>query len=196
VTRLVLCRHAAAGNTVEAQDLAVALAGIPFSAVYTSPLARARETAEAVAAVHGLVPIEVADLREIEFGDVEGLEFDRYPAQLQAELLSEPLSVRFPGGETYGKLRARVCRALDDVVERHAGESVLVVTHAGSIRAALAAWLGIAGEAIFRIDQRTASVTIVDWVDDVPLVRLVNGATTRTLELSPSPARSARVGPR
>jgi len=175
VTRLVLCRHAAAGNTVETQDLAVALAGIPFAAVYTSPLARAVETARAIAVTHGLVPIEVADLREIEFGDVEGLEFERYPPQLQTELLHEPLSVRFPGGETYGELRMRVCRALDEVVTRHSDESVLVVTHAGSIRAALAAWLGIAGEAIFRIDQRTASVNVVDWVEGTPIVRLLNG---------------------
>jgi broad specificity phosphatase PhoE len=157
------------------QDLAVALAGIPFAAVYTSPLARAVETARAIAVTHGLVPIEVADLREIEFGGVEGLEFDQYPPQLQTELLKEPLSVRFPGGETYGELRMRVCRALDEVVGWHSGESVLIVTHAGSIRAALAAWLGIAGEAIFRIDQRTASVNVVDWVEGTPIVRLLNG---------------------
>jgi alpha-ribazole phosphatase len=175
VTRLVLCRHAAAGNTAEAQDLAVALAGIPFASVYTSPLARAVETAQAIAVTHGLVPIEVADLREIEFGDVEGLEFDRYPPQLQTELLNDPLSVRFPGGETYGELRMRVCRALDEVVRRHSDESVLIVTHAGSIRVALAAWLGIASEAIFRIDQRTASVNVVDWVEGTPIVRLLNG---------------------
>jgi alpha-ribazole phosphatase len=175
VTRLVLCRHAAAGNTAEAQDLAVALAGIPFASVYTSPLARAVETAQAIAVTHGLVPIEVADLREIEFGDVEGLEFDQYPPQLQTELLKEPLSVRFPGGETYGELRMRVCRALDEVVRRHSDESVLIVTHAGSIRVALAAWLGIASEAIFRIDQRTASVNVVDWVEGTPIVRLLNG---------------------
>ncbi len=175
MTRLVLCRHAAAGNTVEARDLAVALGGVPFAAVYTSPLERAVETARAVAMTHGLVPVEVADLREIEFGDVEGLEFERYPPELQTELLKEPLSVRFPGGETYGELRMRVCRALDDVVKRHSDESVLIVTHAGSIRAALAAWLGITGEAIFRIDQRTASVNVVDWVEGTPIVRLLNG---------------------
>jgi broad specificity phosphatase PhoE len=175
LTRLILCRHAAAGSTAETQDLAVALAGVPFAAVYTSPAERAVETARTVAAAHGLVPIEVADLREIEFGDVEGLEFDRYPPQLQTELLNDPLSVRFPGGETFGELRLRVCRALDDVVTRHTGEPVLIVTHAGSIRAALAAWLGIEGDAIFRIDQRTASVNVVDWVEGTPIVRLLNG---------------------
>jgi broad specificity phosphatase PhoE len=49
------------------------------------------------------------------------------------------------------------------------------VSHAGSIRAALADWLGIAGDGVFRIDQRTASVNVVDWVDGTPIVRLLNG---------------------
>jgi broad specificity phosphatase PhoE len=175
VTRLILCRHAKAGNAVEAQELAVALSAVPLAAVYTSPLARARETAEPVAAVHGLVPIEATDLREIELGEAEGLEFDRYPPELQAGLLDEPLSVRFPGGESYDDLRVRVSRVLDDIVARHTGESILAVTHAGSIRAALAGWLDIASNAIFRIDQRTASVNVVDWIEGAPVVRLLNG---------------------
>jgi broad specificity phosphatase PhoE len=175
VTRLVLCRHAEAGNAEEANELGAALAPVPFKAVYTSPLERALATSRAVALRHGLDPVEVADLREIDFGDVEGLQFDQLPAGLQAGLLGEPMTVRFPGGETYGELRDRVCGALADIVERHAGETVAIVTHAGSIRAALTAWLGIEGEAIFRIDQRTASVNIVDWLHGVPIVRLVNG---------------------
>jgi broad specificity phosphatase PhoE len=175
VTRVILCRHAEEGNRAQVRDLAAALATVPLEAVYTSPLARARTTAEAVAREHGLAPIEVDGLREIELGDVEGLAFDEFPPELQRELLSRPLSVRFPGGETYGELRGRVCRALADVVAAHHDRTVAVVTHAGSIRAALSAWLGIADEAIFRIDQRTASVNVVDWLEGVPLVRLVNG---------------------
>jgi broad specificity phosphatase PhoE len=175
MTRLVLCRHAEAENADEANELGAALASVPFKAVYTSPLERALATSRAVAVRHGLDPVEVADLREIDFGDVEGLEFDQLSAELQAGLLGEPLTVRFPGGETYGELRERVCRALVEIVGLHAGETVAIVTHAGSIRAALGAWLGIDGEAIFRIDQRTASVNIVDWLDGVPIVRLVNG---------------------
>ncbi|MEN3312608.1 MAG: hypothetical protein V7645_1937 [Actinomycetota bacterium] len=175
MTRLVLCRHAEAGNEDEASELGAVLASVPLRAVYTSPLERALATSRAVAAPHGLVPVEVADLREIDFGDVEGVQFEQLSAGLQAGLLGEPLTVRFPGGETYGELRERVCRALADIVERHAGETVAIVTHAGSIRAALATWLGVEGEAIFRIDQRTASVNIVDWLHGSPIVRLVNG---------------------
>jgi broad specificity phosphatase PhoE len=175
MTRLVLCRHAEAGNREQARDLAEALLSCPFAAVYTSPLARALETARAVAEVHRLTPLEVDDLREIDFGDVEGLGFDDLPRELRSGLLQEPTKVRFPGGETFDELRERVCEAIDRIVANHRSETVGVVTHAGSIRAALAEWLRMADDAIFRIDQRHAAVNVVDWLDGVPLVRLVNG---------------------
>jgi alpha-ribazole phosphatase len=175
VTRLVLCRHAEEGNAAQAGELAAALADLPLEAVYTSPLRRAVLTAEAVAAVHQLDPIEVVDLREIEFGEVDGLAFDQYPTELQTDLLSRPLSVRFPGGETYAELRDRVCRSLEQIATAHDDQVVAVVTHAGPIRAALSEWLGVSNEALFRIDQRPASVNVVDWLESVPLIRLVNG---------------------
>jgi broad specificity phosphatase PhoE len=175
MTRVVLCRHAEAGEAAQARALAGALLACPLVAVYTSPLRRAVETALVVADPHGLDPIEVEDLREIDFGDVKGLGFDDLPPELQTGLLQDPTTVRFPGGETYRELRARVCAAIDRIVADHRGETVGVVTHAGAIRAALADWLRIADEAIFRIDQRHGSVNVIDWVDGVPLVRLVNG---------------------
>jgi broad specificity phosphatase PhoE len=101
MTRLVLCRHAEPANAEQARVLADALKGIPLTAVYTSPLSRAVETAAAIADAHDLVPIQVTDLREIDFGEVDGLEFDALPAELQAGLLRDPMRVRFPGGETY-----------------------------------------------------------------------------------------------
>jgi broad specificity phosphatase PhoE len=175
VTTLTLCRHAEAGNADQARKLADALSKLKVDAVYTSPLERAVATARAVARPHGLSPLEVNDLREIEFGDADSLEFDELPVELRHGLLREPAKVRFPGGETYGELQQRVCAALDLIVSTHPHATVLVVSHAGSIRAALARWLMMNDEAIFRLDQRHASVNVVDWFDGVPLVRLVNG---------------------
>ena len=177
MTRLVLCRHAEAGNRDQVRTLADELAHLPFEAVYTSPLERAVETARAIAAAHGLAPVEVEALREIDFGSVDGLGFDDFPVELQAGLLHRPLTVRFPGGEIYEELRERVSRALEEIVVSHPCAVVAVVTHAGSIRAALATWLGIADEAIFRIDQGHAAVNVIDWIDGAPLVRLMNGKT-------------------
>jgi broad specificity phosphatase PhoE len=175
VTTLFLCRHAAAADAEQRLALAGRLSTPRVAAVYTSPLVRAVKTARAVARVHQLAPIEVAALREIDLGEVNGLEFDEFPSELQQGLLHEPWQVRFPGGETYAELQLRVCAAVDRIVAAHPGERVVVISHAGSIRAALARWLMMDDDAIFRIDQRHASLNVVDWFDGVPLVRLVNG---------------------
>jgi broad specificity phosphatase PhoE len=173
--RLVLCRHAAAGDRGQAGRLAVALADLSLAAVYTSPLERASVTAEAVAARHGLAPLVLDDLREIELGEVDGLQFDEYPAELQEALLNAPGAVQFPGGESYEQLRRRVVGALGRIAAQHGGETVVAVSHAGAIRAALATWLSVPPDASFRLDQSFASVNVVDVVDGMPLVRLVNG---------------------
>ena len=177
MTRLVLCRHAEAGNAGQAAALADELSGLTFAAVYTSPLVRALETARAVAARHGLAALEVDELREIDFGQVDGLAFEELPAELREGLLHSPAKVRFPGGETYGELQRRVCDALDGLVAAHPEDTIDVVSHAGSIRAALARWLMMDDEAIFRIQQDYGAVNVVDWTGGVPLIRLVNSAT-------------------
>ena len=122
--RLVLCRHAEAGNSAQAERLARTLAHMPLTAIYTSPLARAADTARRVAARHDLRPVVVPDLREIEFGEVEGVQFDDYPAELKTALLNAPASASFPGGESYEALRTRVVAALAELVARHDGETV------------------------------------------------------------------------
>jgi broad specificity phosphatase PhoE len=176
MTRLVVCRHIDPAEPATAEALAHVLRPLPFAAVYTSPLARAHDTALAVAREHELTPAVVEDLREIDLGEVEGRPFDEYPDELQAALLRTPAEACFPGGETFTELRQRVCAAVNEITERHPDATVAVITHAGPIRALLAAWLRIDGDAVFRLDQRYGAVNVVDWVDGVPLVRLVNGA--------------------
>jgi broad specificity phosphatase PhoE len=88
--------------------------------------------------------------------------------------METPTRVRFPGGESYSDLRLRALRALDRIRALH--ESSLVVTHGGIIRAALAEWLGMPDEAIFRLDMSYCGTTIVDWVEETPIVRLMNYA--------------------
>jgi broad specificity phosphatase PhoE len=172
--RLVLCRHAPAADVAAAVALAHALRALPVAAVYSSPLDRARTTAEQIATIHRLKPVVVDDLREIDFGEVEGLGFDDLPPDLQRGLLENPTRVRFPGGETYAELRDRVVAAFADVTAHHEGETVVAVSHAGAIRAALAAWLLIPDEAVFRLDQRDAAVNVIEWHEGTPLIRVVN----------------------
>jgi broad specificity phosphatase PhoE len=184
VTRLVVCRHADPTGPEGALALSQVLLPLRLSVVYASPLTRARETAQVIAEPRGLTPILVGDLREIEVGEVDGLAFDDYPAELQDGLLRAPERVRFPGGESYADMRGRVTRAVRGIVARHPGATVGVVTHAGPLRALLGNWLEMRDEAVFRLDQGYGAINIVDWTDGVPFVRLVNGPWPLGYDLS------------
>ena len=144
----------------------------PADVVWTSPRLRARETAMAISPE----PLVDDDLRELDFGEFEGRTFDEIAAsepEIYRAWMETPTRVRFPGGESYADLKARVVPSLERIWGEHA--SSIVVTHGGVIRAALAAWLDIPDEAIFRIDLGYGGVTIVDRVEGTPIVRIVNG---------------------
>ena len=159
-----------------AARLARTLEGVPFDAVYASPRTRARETAAPLAAVRELEVIVDDDLRELDFGSFEGRTYDEIersePALFRA-WMETPTAVRFPGGEGYTDLRVRVTRALDAIRRLHG--SALVVTHGGVIRAGLATWLELPEHAIFRLEQSYCGVTVVEWIEETPLLRLLNG---------------------
>lgn len=129
----------------QAAALAHTLGGEGLTAVYTSPLRRASETAAIVAARLGLDVRPLEALREIHVGDWEGLTFgevrDRYPESASADWRSG-----WPGGETYDELAARVLPALVGLADEHPNERILAVTHAGPVRAALAAAMGLSNE--------------------------------------------------
>lgn len=164
---LLLCRHTA--PDADPEELAHRVREHAPDAVYTSPLERARRTAAAIG------PAVVVDerLREIDFGEVAGLGFDELPPDLQTALLTEPTRTRFPGGETYPELRDRIVAALDEIAARHGVAAV--VSHAGPIRAALATYLLMDERALWRIDQSLGALNVVEFVEGVPLVRLLNG---------------------
>jgi broad specificity phosphatase PhoE len=126
----------------QAAELADTLGDEGLSAVYTSPLRRASETAGIVAARLGLDVRPLEALREIHVGDWEGLTIDevkeRYPESASADWRAG-----WPGGETYDELGARVLPALVGLADEHPNERILAVTHAGPVRAALAAAMGL-----------------------------------------------------
>jgi probable phosphoglycerate mutase len=111
----------------QARELAGRLASTPFDAVYSSDLARAHETAEILAASHGVHVVAEVGLREVDVGSWSGL--------TRAEI-----SARFPGaehhdGETREEHLARVLAAVERIAHAHPGQRVLIVSHGGSLRA-------------------------------------------------------------
>jgi uncharacterized phosphatase len=135
----------------QARELAALLEGEDLTAIYTSPLQRAAETARIVAEQLGLPARELEALREIDVGDWQGMTIDEVRAQFP-ERLDDAWHSGWPNGETHEGLSARVVPALIDLGRRHVGQRVLGVTHAGPIRAALAAATGLShGESRARI---------------------------------------------
>src|SRR5919108_1527591 len=165
---------------VQCARLAVQLREEPIQVVVSSPLQRARSTADAIADAHGLAVELIDDLREIDFGELEGLTYEQVEAlwpELFAQLMQAPTTVRFPRGESYQDLRRRVATVTAGLRRRYEGELVVAVTHGGVIRAALADALGMPDGAVFRFAVDTASVTRLAWLESGVLVRSINFVT-------------------
>ena len=160
-----------------AEELGTVLSELPLTAVYSSPLSRSLGTAAAIAAVQRLDVLAEERLREIDFGELEGLTYDEVRAErpeLYRAWMETPTRVRFPGGEAFTDLQRRVLAAAAEIRSRHDGEAVAIVAHGGVVRVVLADALGLADEAIFRLGQSHGGVSVVDWLEEAPVVRLVN----------------------
>lgn len=201
-TRLLLIRHAepeaeARGRCYgtldigvsddglrQADRLARALAEVGLAAIYTSPRRRALQTASALGRVHGLAPVLDERLCEIDFGDFEGRtyeEIEREHPDLFRRWMETPTEIEFPNGESYERFKARALLALASILDNHRRDTVAVVTHGGIARAILADCLSIPNAGLFRIDQSYGALSIVDWIDGVPIVRLINGGAADML---------------
>jgi len=142
----------------------------------SSPLGRARETADAL----GLdLPVEV-DLRwtEVDYGELEGEALAAVPAETWRQWRSDP-GFRPPGGETMAEVGSRVRAACAELFAtpgsgaRAAGD-VVVVSHVSPIKAAVAWALGGGDDLTWRLHLSTASMTRVAWGADGPVLRSFN----------------------
>ncbi len=169
----------------QAPELARALAGVALAAVYASPRIRAVDTARPLAEAVGLSVRVQRRLQELDFGELEGRSYDEIAAtypELYGRWMAAPTTVSFPGGESYGDLRQRAVTFLDEALARHSGERIAIVSHGGVLRAMLAHCLAIPDSLIFRIAQDHAAVTVVRWLEETPIVRLLNAHATAAAE--------------
>jgi broad specificity phosphatase PhoE len=152
------------------------LASLRLDAVYSSPLERARETAEAIAIHHGCVVQLRARLGEVRFGDWTG----RSIAELEAgdagwrAWNSYRGTSRTPNGESYLELQDRVVSTLMAIAHDHPNGLIVVVSHADALRAALIQFLGMPGDFCLRLDVRPASVSVLQITEGEPRVAAVN----------------------
>ncbi|RII17012.1 Phosphoserine phosphatase 1 [Streptomyces sp. YIM 130001] len=149
-----------------------------IQAVVSSPLARCRQTAAAVAARTGLDVVTEPGLRETDFGAWEGLTFGQvselHPDDLSAWLGSQDVAPT-GGGESFATVARRVAEARDRIIERYAGRTVLVVSHVTPVKTLVRLALGAPPDSMFRMDLAAASLSAVAYyADGNAAVRLLN----------------------
>ncbi len=196
-TRLLLVRHGQTELSIErrysgrddvpltalgeqqAKAVAGRIAGLvePGTAVVSSPLGRARQTADAIAEATGST-VEVADgLVETDFGSWERLTFAQASTrdpQLHGRWLADP-SVPAPDGESFDAVHRRVRRVRDELVARVGAGTVVVVSHVTPIKSLLRMGLDAGPSLLYRLHLDLASLSVVEFYPDGNAsVRLVN----------------------
>lgn len=149
-----------------------------IAAVYSSDLCRAKRTAETIAKPYGLTVNTDIDLREINYGEWEGLgesEIRAAYGDAYFELWqSDPENVRIPGGETFLELQDRAVPAIERIVAAHPGETVAVVAHKSVNRVLICSWLGLPAGSYKQIEQDNVAINSAVFGGNRVVIETVN----------------------
>ena len=181
MARIVLVRHAptletgrtlygrlpghplSEGGLQMAAGVADRLSTVKVAAVYASPLERAMQTAEAIAARQRKQVVPHDGLIEVDYGRWAGRSLrSLYPLKAWRTVVTSPSRVRFPDGESLLEAQTRMVRTCQDLASRHRHQSILCVSHADTIKAALSHYLGQPLDLFNRIAVAPASVAVID----------------------------------
>lgn len=146
--------------------------------IYTSVLSRAVESGKIIAGPHNLDIISDSSLNELYFGRWQGLSFneiaEKYPDNLSL-WLQNPENHTPLGGEPLLQAQKRIMEKFREIVNKHRGQSVAIVAHAGTLRIIVCTLLSIKLSNMFRVAQDHGCINIVDIYDDSnPVVTLLN----------------------
>ena len=171
--------HLSERGRAQADAVAERLSGLPMHAIYSSPLERARETAEPSAARAGLTISEDAGLLECDFGDWTGAALAGLTGLPEWQTVQHnPSAFRFPNGEGFSGMQARIVGTLDALRAAHPGAVVVCFSHADPIKAAVAHALGTHLDLFQRIMISPASVSAISYTDgQAPAVLMVNSTS-------------------
>lgn len=173
----------AAFGVGQAEATRDALSHRQFVAAYTSPLLRARQTAEIIAPY--LKPQSLDAIRECDVGRWEGLDWDairRDDADAYARYMENPAKHGYPGGETFTDVLARTTPAFTQLFRKHQGQAFLVVSHHVVNRTYLAATLGLPNQAGRSIALDNCGISVVVQTAERTRVKMWN-ATVHLREL-------------
>ena len=156
------------------------------AAVYASPLERTQETAAPIAKALGLRVRRNQGLLEADFGDWTGAELKKLSKLPEWRTVQRnPSGFRFPGGESFTEMQTRITGAVDRLRAAHPGDTIVAVSHADPIKAAVAHAMGTHLDLFQRIVVSPCSVSAVLYGADGPIVLAVN-STGDLRALAPS----------
>ncbi|GAG33244.1 unnamed protein product [marine sediment metagenome] len=150
-----------------------------IGAIYSSDLKRSAIGAQIIARHHDVSIHVLPELREMYFGDWEGMTLaevrENYPDKLEKRE-ADVLHFEPPGGgESIADLSKRILPCFQQIIEKQKGHDILIVGHGGVNRVILGHALGLDLDRIFRIQQDYGCLNIIDFFEDTTVVRLING---------------------
>ena len=171
--------HLSPRGQEQAQHLAQRLVPVSIRAVYCSPITRAQETAQPLAA-HFKLPVQICDdIQEINYGDWTGRTLEELrPIEQWQHWNSFRSGTCIPNGESMLEIQARMVSCMQRLQAQHPNEVVALVSHGDVIKAAVAYFLGVSLDMFQRIEVSQASVSVVGFADYGPSVLCVNNTNT------------------
>jgi broad specificity phosphatase PhoE len=159
----------------QAQFLSINLRNEPISAIYSSPLERAVETAKPIAEALGLELTISEYFTEIDFGEWTNLAIDELRNNQSFRNFNFfRSSARIPGGELMAEAQLRMVRGIEEICRNNRGKTIAIVSHADIIKSAIAYYAGISLDLMGRIEISPASVSVVEIYDQTVRIIKVN----------------------
>jgi len=148
---------------------------VKAGAIYSSPLSRAVETAEAISRYQGKEVLISDGLIDIDFGRWQGVSHEEVKEKfgdLYRQWKDSPHLVRFPGGESLEDVRKRVLRGIDEILPDHGDETLVMVSHRVVNKTLLCGLLGLDNSHFWQIGQDTGCINILEFGEGFTLRRL------------------------
>ena len=164
-------------GTKQAEVAAKRIREWPISAIYSSPLRRAMDTAEIIAAPLELNVQSMSGIIDIDYGSWQGLSIEQVVARddnLYSQWVESPYEVKFPGGESFTEARERVASTIGDLIQQHPKETFVLVSHKVICQILILNLLGLDSSHFWQITQDVCAMNLFEIRGGIPSVLFLN----------------------
>lgn len=196
MTSIIFLRHGQAKNNTErllagrtegvpltdtgikqAESIATFIKEMKVDHIYTSPIQRAKHTAEIVGNHNSIDPIVDERLIELDMGKFTGMKYDDIfssHGNVFLKFYQGDVEIAHQGVETFAQVKSRVQSIVDHVVSEHPGKNVILVTHMDPIKAMISSVLGLSPERMFELIVANASINVFKEYDGKLSLKAIN----------------------